>query len=39
MADEITDLVGEVAFEAFLNEMARRLPAQLLPHPALKKRP
>jgi hypothetical protein len=39
MQDEITELVGEVAFSTFLRELSRRPPAQLLPHPALKKRP
>jgi hypothetical protein len=38
MADEITEMVGEVAFKAFLQEVSRRLPAHFLPHPALKKR-
>jgi len=38
LADEITEMVGEVAFKAFLREVSRRPPAQLLPHPALKKR-
>ena len=38
MADEIIEMVGEVAFKAFLQEVSRRLPEHFLPHPALKKR-
>ncbi len=37
--DEIVELVGEIAFETFMGEVKRRQPAQVLPHPALKKRP
>ncbi len=38
MADEITELVGEVPFQALVRELDRRPGEQLLEHPALKKR-
>ncbi len=36
--DEITEMVGEKAFELFVEAMEARPTRQLLPHPALKKR-
>ncbi len=39
MAEEIGAMVGKKPFAAFLEEMARRSSEQVLPHPALKKRP
>jgi len=39
LRDEIIELVGEVAFATFVEEMSRRSPGQQLPHPALKTRP
>jgi len=38
LAAEITEMVGEVAFQAFVREVSRRPSVHLLPHPALKKR-
>ncbi len=38
LADEIAEMVGAVAFKAFVREVSQRPPGQLLPHPALKKR-
>jgi hypothetical protein len=38
LAEEISELVGEVAFDALVQELDRRPAGQLLPHPALKKR-
>jgi hypothetical protein len=38
LADEITELVGEVAFRALVRELDRRPGEQFLAHPALKKR-
>jgi hypothetical protein len=39
LRDEIVELVGEVAFEAFVEQVRNRPSVQLLPHPSLKKRP
>jgi hypothetical protein len=38
LRDEIVELVGEAAYEALADLLAARPRAQLLPHPALKKR-
>jgi hypothetical protein len=39
MRDEIIALVGELAFATLVRELDRRAVGQLIPHPALKKRP
>lgn len=39
LREEIVELVGEVAFEAFVEQVRNRPSVQLLPHPSLKKRP
>ena len=37
--DEIVEMVGETAYDLFLDHLAARGTSQLLPHPALKRRP
>jgi len=37
--DEVVEMVGEVAFQTLVDHVGRRPTEQLLPHPALKKRP
>ena len=37
--DEIVEMVGETAYELFLEHLAARGTSQLLPHPALKRKP
>ena len=37
--DEIVELVGELAFDSFVQQVKNRPSEQLLPHPSLKKRP
>jgi hypothetical protein len=39
LRDEITEMVGDKAFNLFLDALEPRTSWQLLPHPALKKRP
>jgi len=39
LRDEIIELVGQLPFEMFVDQVRRRPSVQLLPHPSLKKRP